>query len=156
MELFRNYPGGVQSEYGQKLNKINLPEITTIIAKKEEDASLSIEATISQSNLTNINVESQVPIGITIDTFSQEVQTVAPVTEIVGATIGEKIPTTIQEAYENIGKISVYKSGKNRNNYNVNQIRAIARNLSLATTGSKAEVAQRILDAISNFYKLKQ
>lgn len=69
--------------------------------------------------------------------------------------IGERLPQTLEEAYENLDLIKAQRTGSRNRTYNANQLRQIAKNLDLPSTGNKDVLANRIRDKVMEFYRAK-
>lgn len=152
---------GAMVQFGQPLRRLQIPNIQTLISTPEQSGvapieNVSIVSVIDTAKFVNhVPVEGERVLGITIDTRIPGQQIMAPGTsqeQFASQGVGRQIPRSFQEARNVLGMINPGRSGKKGNAFSQAELKKIAQNLSLPSSGSKAELANRLIQAITSFY----
>lgn len=153
--------GGVLAAPGQKLNRLQIPNIQTLISRTEEPgvapSSIQIGSLIGSQakNLVSrpLTIEEQT-IGITLDVNVTGRQ-LAPAGEsgpVGSQSVGRKIPSTYFEARDAASLIIPGRAGKRSNVFKLEELKIIAQRLGIPATGGKTVVATNILNRLFEFF----
>jgi len=159
--------GGRISEQGQPLNQLQIPAINTLVYKTAETTGnllmIDISDTLQKAGVTPrepvLVSEEDIGIQLNINLFGAEgLQTTTQVNpaEIGGKMIGRHIPTNYREAYDSLHLIVAQRAGKQNAAFGINELKRIARNLDLASSGNKDVLANRIRTAVTEFFGIRE
>jgi|SRR5579875_43491 len=153
---------GKLSYINKPLNKLEIPNIKTLISKQnkeevEEIKSIYIpnvvssEKPILESDTIGIEINSQFlgSTSITDQAFGE-----SNVERLTSKSIVRKIPKTIEEVYESLHLIKGTKSGKNNTVFNVKELKEICLNLGIPVAGKKEDLRRRIISEVMKEYKI--
>jgi len=149
--------GGRMSEQGQPLFRLNIPNIQTLISRSTETeggalSTVEIASMIANQNFTPLPVE-QAP-GIIIDTSipgRPSVPEAGPV--ITSQTVGRVLPRTFDEVQRSLSLITPTRAGKKNPAYTLSELKIIAQNLSLPSSGvNKESLANLIIRKVTEYY----
>jgi hypothetical protein len=151
--------GGHLSNPGQPLARLQIPQITTTISRQSEaGTSLSSidvgEIPIRQTNIRPVTAQEQ-DIGITLDTGIPGRTEVPGTPQMFAQTtqgVGRQLPRTYEEVRNVISLIAPGRTGKKTNTFLVVELRKIAQNLNLPSSGNKETLANTILQAVRSYY----
>lgn len=140
------------AEPGQNLYRLEIPPIQTLISQSSkvgELATVEIASLISNQKFPAYPVEST-SSGIVIDVSIPGTSS-GPV--MTTQTVGRPLPQTFEEARQALSLIAPTRSGKKAQVFNLGELRRIAQNLGLSSSGASKDVlANLILRKISEYY----
>lgn len=156
--------GGYITSFGEPLSRITVPKINTLIVKIGEYTTMlgmseaSLEFPNVGVNVDNIIVRNE-SIGIQLNlnswsSVSTERTNSGHIMTSTGQVVGKRIPRNFTEAREMLQFISPKRTGSENQSFDVQELKQIARNLNLATTGIKEVLANRIISAVNEFFGL--
>jgi hypothetical protein len=163
--------GGQLASPGQPLQQLAVPPIQTLIYQTDRSATslamVSVESALKEEDVTpsqpTTTEADNVGIGLDINLLTTGAQqpTTTPSTVgsqqpvTTGQTMGRQIPTNMHEARGMLHLISPLRTGRKNEAFNIGELRQIARNLNIPTSGKKEELANRIRGAIIEFFNLQ-
>jgi len=154
---------GSLSAQGYRLNPLEFPQMTTLVKKIELSPNVpemsivvkpqGIPVSSMQDGLSLTN------IGMNLFTPSEGsiLGEINPA-QLLVQTSGPKIPTNWEEARKSLKMISTTRSGKKNQAFGFNELKIIAKNLNLESTGvreKKEALARRLIDAIKAYHGIK-
>ena len=156
--------GGISSITGQPLPRLQIPIIQTLIYRTEETRGtlslVDVRETLAQAGITPrepvLIRDEAVGIELNLNLFGAGLHTpTAPVsTGLSAQTLGRQIPTTFREAHSVLNLITPQRSGSKNTAYGINELKQIARNLNIPSTGNKDVLANRIRTEIIQYFGL--
>lgn len=167
LDPYQPLRGAVITYVGQPLSRIEVPPIQTLVHKTEDTPqSLSVVDVSQVLNRAGITPRESVLIrdeliGIELDInvfgtapSSGMSGSVSPADMQMGQTVGRNIPTNMKEARDSLEFITAQRTGGNHKNFGINDLKKIAKNLHLPTTGNKDVLVNRIRTAVIDYYNL--
>jgi hypothetical protein len=161
LDPYLNIIGGKSSVVGQPLVPLSIPPIQTLLTKKgKPHGSLSmvqvtdtlIRAGIVPEEPIQIKEES-VGIELNLNLYGVATEPVGETSNLeAGKTLGKSIPKDFREARNALQLIVPSRSGSKNTAFNIGELRQIARNLNLPSSGNKEAIANRIRTAVIAFY----
>lgn len=155
--------GGKISDRNQPLTRLQIPNISTLVFKTEESAGnllmINISDALQQVGVTPqrsiLPEDEEVGIRLDLNLFGTEnIQTASQVnpSEIGGQTVGRRIPTNYHEARDALHMIVAQRTGKQNYAFGIADLKRIARNLNLSSSGNKDVLANRIRTAVTELF----
>jgi len=156
---------GVLVNRGQPLQKIVVPPIRTLIYESTDKipslAMVTVQTALAAENvILNRDAETDatnVGIGLDISLLTLGSQAPSQISSTMGdgRITGRQIPTNMHEARAVINQISPTRAGAKNEAYGITELRQIARNLNIAASGKKEELANRIRKEVMEFFNLQ-
>jgi hypothetical protein len=160
-------PSGKLANENERLFRVRVPEIQTLIYEST-DRPLLLSSVPVSSNLNTRNAIASEPaatdagnvgIGLDISLLTMGAQPTSPIPKESssirsGQTMGRQIPTNMHEARNMLHLISPLRTGKKNEAFNIGELKQVARNLNIPTSGKKEELANRIRSSIVEFFNL--
>lgn len=155
--------GGRITGPNEPLTRIQIPPIQTLISK-----SVNINENLGAVNVNDVLLRSGVtprqPIRIRDEVIGIELNLsltgnplgqVSPAELQIGQTMGKFIPTTLHEARDALHMITAQRKGTTNRAFAIGELKTIARNLDLSSTGSKDILANRIRAHVIGVFNLQ-
>lgn len=156
--------GGTMAEPGQPLNRLSIPDISTLISDRPSVPSelgtipFEVIAALDRGTHTVQTAPGEEPtVGheINLGVFGKNKFGQINPAEIPKQGSGRHIPRNLAEARDSLNFITDTRSGAKNTAFRVNELRQIARNLNLTATGNKPELVNRIRTAVIEYYRLQ-
>ena len=160
-------PSGRITGQNEPLFRIQVPLIQTLVSK----------STSSNENLGAVNVSDVLlragitprqPVRIRDETIGIELNLnltgnssgsisgqISPAELQTGQTMGKFVPTTLREARDALHMITAQRKGTTNRAFAIGELKTIARNLDLSSTGSKDILANRIRSHVIEVFNLQ-
>jgi hypothetical protein len=164
LDPYASLQGGTVSNVGNPLTRLQVPPINTLLYKTEEPRGrlgmVSVPEALSRTGLTTqqpmLVRNEAIGIELSLATMATPGQPppitsggVAPVPGGIQA-----IPTNMREAREVLSMITPQRTGSKSRVFGINDLKQIARNLNLPSTGNKDVLASRIRTAVIEYFNL--
>lgn len=160
--------GGKVAGLGERLIQIQVPAIQTLVYKTTNTSGYLAAVNVSEA-LLKAGITPRQPILIRDETIGIELNlnllgtgSVSGVTsaqmtpaELQGQTVGKVIPRNVREARNVLHMITAQRTGTTNRSFDINELKKIARNLDLPSTGNKDVLANRIRTHIIDYFNLQ-
>jgi len=163
LDVYNPPKRGELAKYNQPLKPIEIPgQIKTLINRTivaEEnlgkvDVSELLSTPIRTPSKPVLIEEGDIGIQLNIDILGTTTTGKLNPSQISNET-GTDVPRTYREARNNLDLIVSQRSGGKNKAYNIKQIKDIARNLGLASSGNKSTIVNRIRSAVIEHFKIQ-
>jgi hypothetical protein len=151
---------GMLTNPDEPLFRLRIPNIQTLISRRVENerpeiGMVGLQTAVESQKFVSKAIGREDVIGITIDTSVPGLQIGPVMTEnqpVLAQSVGKQLPRTYEEARNNLSLIVPGRAGKRTNVYKLEDLKAIARNLNLPSTGNKETIANTIVTAVTRFF----
>lgn len=160
LDPYATLQGGVVAPVGAPLTPLDIPPIQTLVYKTgETQGGLSlvrVPAALSQTGAATLQpfVVRNEAVGIELSLAALGAPTAAPVGGIPLPSTVQALPANMREAREVLTMISAQRTGSKSRVFGISELKQIARNLNLPSTGNKDELASRLRTAIIDYFNL--
>ena len=157
--------GGTVSPVGAPLTRLQIPPVETLVYRTGENrgglSMVSVPAALSRTGSAAqqpVVVRNEaVGIELSLAAVGSRGQPPPPITPAGTSPVqaaSQPIPTNMREAREVLSMITPQRTGSKSRVFGINELKQIARNLNLPSTGNKDVLASRIRTAIIEYFNL--
>ena len=169
LDPFSTPQGATTALPGQPLSRIQIPPIRTLVRKTIDSTGsltmVNVGEALNRAGITPRETvlvrDETIGIELNLSLFGTAIQEQTP-SEVTpseiqtGQVVGRRIPTNYREARDVLHLIVAQRTGSRNEAFNINQLKMIAKNLNIQSTGNKDVLANRIRTSIIEFYNLSQ
>jgi hypothetical protein len=151
----------------EPLSRIQVPLIQTLVSKtineNENLGAVNVNEILLRTGITprqpvrikdeTIGIELSLNLGGNSSRFSSA--QISPAELQTGQTMGKFVPTNLREARDALHMITSQRKGTTNRAFAIGELKTIARNLDLPSTGSKDILANRIRSHVIEFFHLQ-
>lgn len=161
LDPYLDLPGGKSSVVGQPLAPLNIPPIQTLLSKRGKPIGnltmVQVADTLARAGIVPEEPvyvrEENVGIELNLNLYGAAAPSTTQTSDLdMGHTVGRSIPKDFREARNVLQLIVPSRSGSKNTAFNIAELRQIAKNLNLPSSGDKKTIADRIRSAVIGFY----
>lgn len=161
LDPYASLEGGTVSSLGAPLSRLQIPPVQTLVYKTDNNRG-SLSMVSAPALLSSAVTPSQQPIVVRNEAVGIELSLAAigtlgqppPSTTPGGTAAAQALPTNMREARDVLTMITPQRTGSKSRVYGIYELKQIARNLNLPSTGNKDVLASRIRTAIIEYFNL--
>lgn len=161
LDPYLDLPGGKSSVVGQSLTPLSIPPVQTLLSKRGKPIGnlnmVQVTDTLARAGIVPEEPvyvrEENVGIELNLNLYGAAAPSTTQASGLdMGHAVGRSIPKDFREARNVLQLIVPSRSGSKNTAFNIGELRQIARNLNLPSSGNKEAIANRIRSAVIAYF----